>query len=152
MERQIARLLQTIVAIGRVCESDPTHNAKEQIRWSTRSDGVGLTDAIRTALMSSRKPLGAVAIRDTLDAVGYDPGPSPHTLISIHTVLRRLSQSGEVKTVGVEEKRGPNKGRFGRVSYWWGEWGIPKPWSVCAPQSVLRARAKARERTVAKKK
>lgn len=152
MERQIARLRQTTAAIGRVCEPDATYNAKAQARNSTTRDGVGLTDAVRTALMSSRRPLDAVQIRDMLDAVGYDAGSSPHTLISIHTVLRRLFQSGEVKAVGVREKTGPNKGRFSRIGYWWGEWGIPKPWSVCDPRAIHRKHEKARERTAARKK
>ena len=152
MERQIARLQQTILAVGRVCEPDPTHNAKAQARNSTTRNGLGLTDAVRTALMSSRKPLDAIEIRDMLETVGYDPGSSPHTLISIHTVLRRLSQSGDVKTVGVKEKRGPDKGRFSRIGSWWGEWGIPKPWSVYDLEAIHRKREKARERTAARKK
>ena len=152
MERQIARLRQTIVAVGRVCEPDATYNTKAQIRDPASRDGVGLTDAVRTALMSSRKPLDAIRIRDMLDAVGYDPGSSPNTLISIHTVLRRLFQSGEVKAVGIKEKSGPNKGRFSRISYWWGEWGIPKPWSVYDLEAIHRKRQKARERTAARKK
>ena len=148
MERQIARLRQTIAAIGRVCEPDATHNAQARTRDSTIR-GVGLTDAVRTALMSTRRPLHAVEIRDMLETVGYDPGSSPHTLISIHTALRRLFQSGEVKAVGVREKRGPDKGRFNRIGYWWGEWGIPTPWSVCDPQAIHRKREK---RTAARKK
>jgi hypothetical protein len=152
MERQIARLRQTIVAIGRVCEPDATADAKTRNGHSTGKGGGGLTDAVRTTLMSSRKPLDAIQLRDMLDATGYDPGSSAHALIAIHTALRRLLQAGEVKTVGIEEKNGPHKGRFSRISYWWGEWGIPKPWSACASRAIHRKREKARQRTAARKK
>ena len=150
MERQIARLRQSIVAISRLCEPDATRNPRAHVRETTSREGIGLTDAVRTALMVSRTPLNATQVRDTLENVGYDPGASPNTLVSIHTVLGRLAQSGELKEVGIKHKTGREKGRYGRISFWWGEWGIPKPWVVYDFGAIQRKRARALEREKAR--
>ncbi len=80
LETEAAALRQTITALAPlVGEASPK----------------GLTDAIRKILASSEEPLTASQIRDRLTAMGFDMKAYSNPLATIHTVLRRLSQSEE---------------------------------------------------------
>ena len=104
IERKIARAKQTVVSLGRMCD-DETDGNKAMLRHAAEG-GMGLTDAIRTALMASERPLDPMDVRSALETVGYDIGSSPNTLVSIHTILGRLAAKGEIKQIGKRNKNG----------------------------------------------
>jgi hypothetical protein len=55
----------------------------------------GLTDAIRSILAQADEPLSAGDIRDRLAALGFDMKSYSNPLATIHTILRRLTESDE---------------------------------------------------------
>jgi hypothetical protein len=79
-----AQLLQTIGTLSRLCKLVPTVP-------------LGLTDACRMALRAAGHPLTAAEIRDQLGAMGFEWSAYSNPLASIHTVLKRLQQAGEVQ-------------------------------------------------------
>lgn len=129
LERKIARARQGVIALSRMCDPDP-EGPRPLMRALVEGAPMGLTDAIRTVLLASETPLDQIGIRDRLESVGYDIGASPNTLISIHTILKRLVANGEVKHVG--KVAPPNKDgiRWEDDAFWWGEHSIPKGWKV----------------------
>jgi hypothetical protein len=86
LEARIAQLAQTIGSLTRLCGYVPT------VPW-------GLTEACRMVLKAAGHPLTAVEIRDQLDAMGMDMSRYTNDLAVIHTILKRLTQSGEAKFV-----------------------------------------------------
>ena len=86
LEARIAQLAQTIGSLTRLCGYSPT------VPW-------GLTEACRMVLKAAGHPLTAVEIRGQLDVMGVDLSRYTNDLAVIHTVLKRLTQSGEAKFV-----------------------------------------------------
>lgn len=60
---------------------------------------VGLTERVRDFLRDANTPVGATQIRDQLQAEGVDSSTARNLLVNIHTILRRLRQSGQVEEV-----------------------------------------------------
>lgn len=58
----------------------------------------GITDAVRTVFRSAEKPLNPAEVRTRVEALGLPP--QKNILASVHTVIRRLQESGEVEPVG----------------------------------------------------
>ena len=56
----------------------------------------GLTDACRMVLRNANQPLTALEIRDRLIAIGLDMDRYSNALASIHTVLKRMHEAGEL--------------------------------------------------------
>ena len=67
-------------------------------------DALGLTDAIRQAFKTAEKQLTPLDIRERLEQLGYDTDKYGNVMASIHTVIRRLADNGEI----VEAGRTPN--------------------------------------------
>jgi len=129
LERRIVKTKQSVLALQRM--TDETHTGEFLSDIAERR--VGLTDAVRSVLMASTRPLAPLDIRNKLEGIGYDIGTSPNVLNSVHTVVRRLRDSGEVKQVGrkADSKWAKEKGyRFTAIGYWWGEYGLPAGWTV----------------------
>lgn len=128
LERRIARARQGVIALARLCE--PDIDAPRDIKQAlVEGESMGLTSAIRTVLMASRIPLDPLAIRNELEGVGYDIGASPNTLVSIHTILKRLVANGEATHVATHSKQRDEHGPLWEDDgYWWGQHGIPKGW------------------------
>lgn len=55
----------------------------------------GLTDAVRSILAQADEPLSASDIRDRLAALGFDMKSYSNPLATIHTILRRLTETDE---------------------------------------------------------
>jgi hypothetical protein len=91
LERRIARQRQTVVALRMKVEGD--QYPKHHIETFTPKN---LTDACRWVLCGATKPLDAPAIRDRVEALAYDIGSS-NPLASVHSVLKRLIEQGEVR-------------------------------------------------------
>jgi hypothetical protein len=57
-----------------------------------------LTDACRAALKNAGRPLAPMQVRDIIVALGYDLSQhKSNPLASIHSVLKRLAESGDVE-------------------------------------------------------
>jgi hypothetical protein len=82
----------------------------------------GITDACKTAVIGATKPLYPSEVRDRIKALGFPD--QQNLLASVHTVLKRLDQAGEIKltedgtyrrmTLGERIGRTPNAGDFKR--------------------------------------
>jgi hypothetical protein len=85
IDRRLAHLAQTIGTLSRLLGLTPTVP-------------LGLTDACRLVLRSGL-PLTPVEVRDRLDHIGVDLAGYANDLSAIHTVLKRLNESGEIRLV-----------------------------------------------------
>jgi hypothetical protein len=91
LDTRIAQLHQTIASLTRLCGLTPTVP-------------LGLTDACRLVLRGAGRPMTPVDVRDRLLAIGCDLDRYANALAAIHTVLKRLAESGEVRS-----SRDPNR-------------------------------------------
>ena len=92
-DRQIAALLQTMTAIAPlVGEEPPAAPALDP-------PVTGMTGCIRRILTEAREPLTAGEVRDRREEIGFDLKSYSNALATIHTILRRLAESGEVETM-----------------------------------------------------
>ena len=67
----------------------------------------GLTDACRTVFRSAEKPLLPTEVRDRVERLGV---PEQRNLLaSVHTVIRRLKESREIREVPPKVSWGPMK-------------------------------------------
>jgi Mg2+ and Co2+ transporter CorA len=86
LDARIAQLAQSIGNLTRLCGYVPT------VPW-------GLTDACRMVLKAAGHALTAAEMRAQLQAMGIDLSRYTNDLAAIHTILKRLTESGEVKFV-----------------------------------------------------
>jgi hypothetical protein len=82
LDARIAQLQQTIGTLTKLCGLTPTV-------------AFGLTDACRLVLRNAGTPMTAVQVRDRLASIGFDLEKYANSLAAIHTVLKRLEESGE---------------------------------------------------------
>ena len=92
IDKRLTELAQTIGTLSRLCGLTPT------VPW-------GLTDACRVILRSGL-PMTAIDVRDRLQAIGFDLSKYSSELAAIHTVLKRLNESGEVRLLAGGAKQG----------------------------------------------
>jgi hypothetical protein len=92
IDKRLTELAQTIGTLSRLCGLTPT------VPW-------GLTDACRVILRSGL-PMTAIDVRDRLQAIGFDLSKYSSELAAIHTVLKRLNESGEVRLLAGGPKQG----------------------------------------------
>ncbi|MFZ0799466.1 MAG: hypothetical protein WAM98_16910 [Terriglobales bacterium] len=88
-EKAIVELRQTISALQRLCgESE-----------FVEEDALGLTDAIRMAFRTADRDMSAHDVREQMEKMGY-AGRWGNLLASIHTVIKRLHEKGELQAAG----------------------------------------------------
>jgi hypothetical protein len=97
IDERLAQLAQTIGTLNRLCGLVPT------VFW-------GLTDACRVVLKGFGRPMAPLEVRDRLLAIGFDLSKYANSLAAIHTVLKRLAEAGEVRSVALDQ---------GKVFYLW---------------------------------
>lgn len=120
LDRRIAKLRQTVVTLGALCEQDPLQTFR---RFVPR--GANLTDAVENAIMATSEPLSAADIRGVLEDLGYR-FQSNNPLASIHSVINRLLEQKRIERVyrvkpdGIVERR--------ERKYWFGMLPPPEPW------------------------
>jgi len=85
IDDRLAQLSQTIGTLNRLLGYEPTVP-------------LGLTDAIRI-VMRSGVPMTPVEVRDRLRAIGFDVSKYANDLAAVHTILKRLNGSGELRFV-----------------------------------------------------
>jgi hypothetical protein len=83
LEGRLAQLKHSIAALTKLCGYEPTVP-------------MGLTDACRLVLRNATEPLTALEVRDRLTAIGVALDRHSNPLASIHTVLKRLHEAGEL--------------------------------------------------------
>src|SRR5580765_2517539 len=83
IERRLAQLKHSIAALTKLCGYEPTVP-------------LGLTDACRLVMRNASQPLTALEVRDRLASIGVDLEKHSNPLASIHTVLKRLQEAGEL--------------------------------------------------------
>jgi hypothetical protein len=110
LDGRIAQLTQSIGNLTRLCGYVPTVP-------------LGLTDACRIVLQAAGHPLTAIEVRAQLEAMGFDLSKYTSELAAIHTVLKRLTESGQVTFV-------PRA--WDKPGYRWDEPTSPPPTSTAA--------------------
>jgi hypothetical protein len=126
IDRRIAQLSQTFGNLLRLCGYEPTVP-------------LGLTDACRLVLRAAGQPLTVAEIRAQLGAMGLDLTRYENDLAVIHTTLKRLKETGEIRFIA----RG-----WGKPSYQWASPDRP----LFASGDAARALLQAARRPVSKKR
>ena len=100
LEERIDQLVEAIGTLTKLCGLAPS------VPW-------GITDACRTVLRNAARPMTPVEVRNRLASIGFDLARYSNDLSAIHTVLKRLNQSGELRFVlmGRGGFGGPGGGR-----------------------------------------
>lgn len=91
LDARLTQLAQSIGTLCKLCGLVPS------MPW-------GLTDACRTILRNAGIPMSPTEVRDRLSGIGFDLTKYANELAAIHTVLRRLNESGEARFVAASGK------------------------------------------------
>ena len=91
IDQRLAEVMQTIGTLSRLCGLVPTVP-------------IGLTDACRLVVRGAGVPVSPSEVRQRLQAIGFDLSKYQNDLAAIHTILRRLNESGELRVIA----RGPD--------------------------------------------
>ena len=83
---RIAEVAQTIGTLSRLCGLVPTVP-------------LGLTDACRLVVRGAGVPLTPLDVRQRLQSIGFDLSKYANDLAAIHTILKRLNDSAELRLV-----------------------------------------------------
>lgn len=95
IDQRLAELAQTIGTLSKLLGLTPTVP-------------LGLTDAIRLVMRGVGIPMTPIDVRDRLHAIGFDVSKYANDLAAVHTILKRLNESGELRFVA----RGPGKHQY----------------------------------------
>jgi hypothetical protein len=87
IDKRLSELAQTISTLSRLC------GIVSSVPW-------GLTDACRTVLRNAGGPMTPVEVRDRLAGIGVDLSRYSSDLAAVHTTLKRLNESGEIRFLG----------------------------------------------------
>jgi len=60
---------------------------------------LGLTDACRLVVLGAGVPVAPADVRQRLQSIGFDLSKYANDLAAIHTILKRLNESGELRFV-----------------------------------------------------
>jgi hypothetical protein len=97
IDQQIHKLRQTVKALGELCGAAPEEIDKLLlIEGFAIHSTMGFTDAIRRLFRIHQKALSPPEIRDDLLKIGIGKN-QVNLLSSIHTVLRRMAEAGEIE-------------------------------------------------------
>jgi hypothetical protein len=95
IDNRLAELAQTIGTLSKLLGLTPTVP-------------LGLTDAIRLVVRGAGVPMTPVDVRDRLQAIGFDVSKYTNDLAAVHTILKRLNESGELRFI----PRAPGKHQY----------------------------------------
>ena len=98
IDKRIAEVAQTIGTLSRLCGLIPTVP-------------LGLTDACRLVVRGAGVPVTPIDVRQRLQSIGFDLSKYSNDLAAIHTILRRLNGSGELRLIA----RGREPGKHAYV-------------------------------------
>src|SRR5262245_47312794 len=86
IDNRLAELAQTIGTLSKLLGLTPTVP-------------MGLTDAIRLVVRGAGVPMSPTEVRDRLRGIGFDVSRYVNDLAAVHTILKRLNQSGELRFI-----------------------------------------------------
>src|SRR3954470_1054863 len=86
VDRRLAEVAQTIGTLSRLCGLTPTVP-------------IGLTAACRLVVRGAGVPLTPSDVRLRLRSIGFDLSKYANDLAAIHTILKRLNESGELRFI-----------------------------------------------------
>jgi hypothetical protein len=95
IDSRLAELAQTIGTLSKLLGLTPTVP-------------LGLTDAVRLVVRGAGVPMTPTEVRDRLRAIGFDVSKYVNDLAAVHTILKRLNESGELRFVA----RGPGAHQY----------------------------------------
>jgi hypothetical protein len=104
LETESAKLQPKIVALAMALDDEIRPDSDLGL-FLAETAAAGLTDGVRTVLRATDVCRTPTEIRDGLLRLGYDLSGYSNVLASIHTILGRLRESGEVKKV-VSNRKG----------------------------------------------
>jgi hypothetical protein len=84
IDKRLAEVMQTIGTLSRLCGLVPTVP-------------LGLTDACRLVVRGAGVPVTPAEVRQRLQSIGFDLSKYQNDLAAIHTILKRLNESGELR-------------------------------------------------------
>jgi hypothetical protein len=97
LDQKVRKLKQTVKALGELCGAAPEEIDKLLLVEGFAIDAKpGFTDAIRRLFRIHQTALSPTDIRDDLMKMGIGEG-QVNLLSSIHTVLRRMAEAGEIE-------------------------------------------------------
>ena len=99
IDKRLAEVAQTIGTLSRLCGLVPTVP-------------LGLTDACRLIVRGAGVPVTPADVRQRLQSIGFDLEKYANDLAAIHTILKRLNESGELRSV-------PRGNEPGKHAYIW---------------------------------
>ena len=99
LDKRIAEVAQTIGTLSRLCGLIPTVP-------------LGLTDACRLVVRGAGVPVTPTDVRQRLQSIGFDLTKYANDLAAIHTILKRLNESGEMRLI-------PRGHEPGKQAYIW---------------------------------
>ena len=86
IDKRLSEVMQTIGTLSRLCGLVPTVP-------------LGLTDACRLVVRGAGVPVTPTDVRQRLQSIGFDLSKYANDLAAIHTILKRLNESGELRFV-----------------------------------------------------
>jgi len=106
LDREIDKLKKTLKALGEQCGIDPAEIDRLLLfEGFAANTNIGFTDAIRRLFRIHKATLSPKQIRDDLLKIGMGQG-QVNLLSSVHTVLRRMAENGELEL----DRRSPSRG------------------------------------------
>jgi hypothetical protein len=97
IDQEIRKLKETLKPLGQLCGADPEEIDKLLLVEGFAIDSpLGFTDAIRRLFRIHKTPLHPTEIREDLLRMGIGR-EQVNLLSSIHTVLRRMVEGGEIE-------------------------------------------------------
>ncbi len=117
LDRRIAQLTQTVGSLLKLCGFEPTVP-------------LGLTDACRMVLRGAGQPLTVAEIRAQLGAMGLDLTRYENDVAVIHTTLKRLTASQDVRFIARA---------WGKPAYQWADPDRPLFGTGLAARALLEA-------------
>jgi hypothetical protein len=120
IDQRLAQLAHTIGTLSKLLGLTPTVP-------------MGLTDAIRLVIRGAGVPMTPVDVRDRLHAIGFDVSKYSNDLAAVHTILKRLNESGELRVIA----RAPGKHQY--------TWNRPTTPVALGPDIVAFMRDNAHE-------
>lgn len=95
-EKKIAGLRATVAALSRMLDKE-----------FVEEDAMGFTDAIREAFRTADTNLAPTEVKGRLEQMGYDTSKYGNVMASVHTIINRLVQRGEIKQIGTRADNKP---------------------------------------------
>lgn len=101
---EMQRLERVMESVRPLTASHPLDEINRFLHEFTPDPESSLADACRSILVIADRYMTPMEIRDVLEASNYDLNQHPNPLASIHGILKRFEESGEVSNVSLGNK------------------------------------------------